>query len=198
MTPSDETLAFQACKGNLDAFEQLVTRYQQQVFRVAYRMTNNREESEDIAQEVFINIYRKFSQFDPSKRFAPWLYRIAVNTCISNIRRKKKYVSLNLDDIQEQQIDLHQHLSVDPLIKLEQAQLKETINQALKEIPEHYRIILILRYQLDLTNQEIAEILGISRENVEVKVHRARKNLRGILLEQLDEGRGIHGLQSSK
>ncbi|MGE5405608.1 MAG: RNA polymerase sigma factor [Candidatus Saccharibacteria bacterium] len=198
MGPSDEMLAADTLKGNLDAFEELVGRYQKPVFRVAYRMMGNHEEAEDVAQEVFINVYNKMYQFDPSKKFAPWLFKITTNTCISRLRRKKKVVLLNFEEAATRQIEYEHSDYIDPLANLERAELRETVNKAMLEMPETYRAIIILRYQMDLTNSEIAETLGITRENVEVKMHRARKMLRGILASKLTEGGINNGLQAGR
>lgn len=198
MVQSDELLAIEMLKGNLDAFEELVNRYQKPVFKIAYRMVGQREEAEDVSQEIFITVFQKIHQFDPAKKFTPWLYRVAVNTCISRLRRKKKVVLLNFDDPSNRQIEfLHSELD-DPILHIEQEELRKEIAEALLKMPEGYRAMIILRYQLDLTNAEIAETLGITKENVEVKMHRARKLLRKILVEKMAEGRFVYELQAGK
>ncbi|MCR4400229.1 MAG: sigma-70 family RNA polymerase sigma factor [Syntrophomonadaceae bacterium] len=187
-TTADEFLAQQALDGDLDAFEELVLRHQRMVFAVAYRMTGQREEAEDVAQEVFVNLYRKLARFDSSRRFLPWLQRVTVNTCISHLRRRKKVVALSFDD----SLAHHSHEQpasalLDPARALEAKELRGDIQHALLRLPESYRAVLILRYQLELSNQEIADLLGVSRENIEVRIHRARKALRKHLLARLEE-----------
>ncbi len=188
MAPSDERLVYEVLKGNLSAFEELVHRYERQVFTIAYRMTNQREEAEDIAQEVFINVYRKLYQFDTSRSFAPWIQKIAVNTCITRLRKKKKVITVSFDDNINNRSSVGLNIDYgDPSVVYDRQQLREDISEALLELPETYRAMLILRYQLEMSNQEIAESLGITRENVEVKMHRARKSLRRVLLERRGE-----------
>ena len=188
MAPSDERLVYETLQGNLSAFEELVHRYERQVFTIAYRMTNQREEAEDVAQEVFINVYRKLYQFDTSRRFAPWIQKIAVNTCITRLRKKKKVISVSFDDSLNNRSEVFPNIDYsDPSVVYDRQQLREDINEALLQLPESYRAMLILRYQLEMSNQEIAEALGITRENVEVRIHRARKSLRKVLLERRDE-----------
>lgn len=185
--PTDEMLADQVLKGELAAFEELLNRYKKSVFSIAYRIIGNYHEAEDISQEVFVTVYNKLYQFDNSKKFAPWIHRIAVNTCISAMRKKNKVVLVNFD---EGYIPFDAELkksSTDPQIVFEKKELKYEIEAALLELPEAYRTIIVLRYQLDLDNQEIADILGISRENVEVKAHRARKALRKTILKRSNE-----------
>lgn len=194
MVESDEILALKCSKGELRAFEELVTRYHRKVYVIAYRLLEQPEEAEDVTQEVFLQVYRKIYQFDPKQKFAAWLYRITVNTCISKRRKKKNVVFVNFDEYSQAAANRGTNEAFDPLLNLELYELKAKIESALKAIPDKYRTIIILRYQLDLSNQEIADILGITKENVEVRIHRARKMLRSILLQNLDEGRVTNGL----
>lgn len=189
MNRSDEALADQVIKGDLAAFEELVSRYQKPVFKVAYRMVGQKEEAEDLVQEVFIHVYQKMGHFDPAKRFKPWLYRVAVNTCISRLRRKQKVVFLSFDDALTGSVESNAARSISPDKNIEMQELQKEVHQAVLEMPENYRAMIILRYQLDLTNPEIAEILSITKENVEVRMHRAHKHLRRILLARMAEGR---------
>lgn len=198
MATSDESLAAEVLKGNLDAFEELVKRYQQAIVKIAYRMVGDRDEAEDIAQEVFIKVYNNIHLFDSDKRFAPWLYRIATNTCISRLRRRKKVVLLNFEDGLTRQLEYQNTDYIDPLERLENEELHKLIMQTLLDLPESYRMVIILRYQADLTNQEISESLGITKENVEIRIHRARKMLRTLLISRLGEGRTGNGLQTGK
>ncbi len=196
---TDEMLATQALNGELSAFEELVNRYKGSVFAIIYRMLGQYQEAEDISQEVFITVYQKLYQFDAEKRFGPWIHKIAVNTAISSLRKKKKVVTLSFDEtyIQAQE-DLPMLNIVDPELTVERKELREDIETAIKELSENYKIVIILRYQLELTNQEIADTLGISKENVEVKIHRARRALRKALQKNWEE-RGIkHELSASR
>lgn len=188
---SDESLSQQVLSGDTAAFEELMNRYKRSIFTIAYRMMGNYHEAEDICQEVFITVFNKMYQFDSNKKFAPWINRIAVNTCISTLRKRNKVVSLSFDETyipgNDQELnDLYE----DPHLIIEQQELKAEIEEALLELPESYRVVLILRYQLDLKNQEIAEVIGASRENVDVKIHRARKALRKAMLKKWNE-RGL-------
>lgn len=188
---SDENLSQQVLSGDTAAFEELMNRYKRSIFTIAYRMMGNYHEAEDICQEVFITVFNKMYQFDSNKKFAPWINRIAVNTCISTLRKRNKVVSLSFDETyipgNDQELnDLYE----DPHLIIEQQELKAEIEEALLELPESYRVVLILRYQLDLKNQEIAEVIGASRENVDVKIHRARKALRKAMLKKWNE-RGL-------
>jgi len=186
---SDEKLAQQILSGDTAAFEELMNRYKKSIFTIAYRMMGNYHEAEDICQDVFITVYNKMYQFDSSKKLGPWIHRIAVNTCISTLRKRNKVVSISFDEtyIPANDLELNE-LYEDPHLIIERQELKAEIEDALMELPESYRIVLVLRYQLDLKNQEIAEIIGISRENVDVKIHRARKALRKMILKKWNGG----------
>jgi len=175
----------------MSAFEELVNRYKRPVFSIVYRMIGQYQEAEDITQEVFINVYEKLYQFDSNKKFGPWIYRIATNASISALRKKKKVITLDFDETYGKAYeDYYLADSGDPQIMFEHAELKIFTDKAINELPENYRVVIILRYQMDLNNQEIAEVLGVSKENVEVRVHRARKALRKIVEKHWEE-RGL-------
>jgi RNA polymerase sigma-70 factor (ECF subfamily) len=191
MSISDESLACQSLNGDISAFEELVNRYKKPVFSIVYRMIGQYQEAEDISQEVFINVYEKLYQFDSSKKFAPWIYRIATNASISALRKKKKVVMLDFDETYGKAYeDYYTANSTDPQLMFEREELRHFINEAINQLPDSYRAVIILRYQIDLNNQEIADVLGVSKENIEVKVHRARKALRKILFKIWEE-RGL-------
>jgi len=197
MSLSDEALALQVVNGDLSAFEELVNRHQRSVFKIAYRMVGQKEEAEDLAQEVFIHVYQKMYLFNTSKSFVPWLYRVAVNTCISRLRRKQKVVFLSFDDALAAGTEFMGSSIVSPDLNLERQELHNEISRALLKMPEGYRAMIILRYQLDLNNREIAEVLGITKENVEVRMHRAHKLMRQLLAARLSEGRVEREVQAS-
>ena len=188
---SDENLARQVLKGDLSAFEELVNRYKNLVFSIVYRILGQYQESEDITQDVFLSVYQKLYQFDFDKKFRPWIQRIAVNASITALRKRKKIINLSFDEGLGKDIDpyIPAHIP-DPQSEYEKQELKMEINQALLEINDGYRMLILLRYQLDLDNSEIAQILGVSRENIEVRLHRARKALRRTVIKQWSE-RGL-------
>lgn len=195
---SDEILARQALKGEAAAFEELVDRYKNSVFAIVYRILGQYQEAEDITQDVFISVYQKLYQFDPNKKFRPWIQRIAVNASITALRKKKKIVNLSFDEGLGKDIDpyLPAHIP-DPQTEFEKSELRQEINDALLSLNEGYRVLIILRYQMDLDNKEIAQILGVSRENIEVRLHRARKALRRIVVQQWSERGNSHELPAS-
>ena len=188
---SDESLACKCLEGDILAFEELVNRYKRPVFSIVYRMIGQYQEAEDITQEVFINVYEKLYQFDSNKKFSPWIYRIATNASISALRKKKKVITLDFDEAYGKAYeDYYTADSGNPQLMFEREELKFFTDKAINELPENYRVVIMLRYQMDLNNQEIAEVLGVSKENIEVRVHRARKALRKIVQKHWEE-RGL-------
>jgi RNA polymerase sigma-70 factor (ECF subfamily) len=186
---TDENLTKQVLRGELSAFEELVKRYKNVVFAIVYRILGNYQEAEDVSQEVFLVVFQKLHQFDSTRSFSPWINRIAVNTCVSYLRKNRKVVTLSFDETGSTQYDYayHEWYASDPEIAFEKKELQEEIDQALMMLPESYRLVIVLRYKLELNNQEIADTLHISKENVEVKVHRARRALRKIILQRWKE-----------
>lgn len=189
---TDEMLAQQTLRGKLSAFEELVERYKNIVFSIVYRILGQYQEAEDVTQEVFITVYEKMYQFDSNRRFGPWINRIAVNACVNHLRKNRKVITLSFDETAGKQYETAYRVSYDddPELVFEKVELKQEIDAALLELSDSYRLIINLRFRMEFNNQEIAEILGISKENVEVKVHRARKALRKIILRKWKE-RGI-------
>lgn len=196
---SDELLASQTLNGELSAFEELVNRYKGSVFAIVYRIVGQYQEAEDISQEVFITVYQKLYQFDTNKKFAPWIHKIAVNTSISHLRKNRKYTTFSFDETYMQDQDnLPKSAIIDPELSLENKELYEDILNAINKLSTNYKVVLTLRYQLELTNQEIADTLGISKENVEVRIHRARKALRQVLMADWEKRGTIHELSTSR
>lgn len=186
-------LVNQTLRGEILAFEELVNRYKNSVFSIVYRMTGQYQEAEDISQDVFLTVYQKLYQFDNKRKFSPWIHRIAINTCISSLRKKNKVVTLNFDESFSKQYeqDINYNYSYqDPELMFEKKELKEEIEAAIRELPDNYKMVIVLRYQMDYNNQEIADILNVTRENIEVRIHRARKALRKVIINNWEK-RGL-------
>jgi len=194
---SDEMLVAQTLAGDMSAFEEIVDRYKNTVFAIVYRMLGQYQEAEDVAQDVFLTVYQKLYQFDQTKKFAPWINRIAVNTSISTLRKKNKVITINFDEayIYDNKNDAAHY---NPEKVYERKEILDEIKSAIEELPESYKTVIILRYQMDYSNQEIADILEVSRENVEVKVHRARKALRKIIIKKWDQRGAARELPTNK
>jgi len=172
---SDEQLVTLVLKGKTEAFDVLVERYQKQVFALAYRLGGDYDEARDMAQEAFIRIYGELAQYDQQRRFFPWMYRVAHNTCI-NMLRKRPAASAPLESIYD--VSAGDAASAD---SYEQLELTDALNRALQSLPQKYRSPLVLKYLSDMSYQEIAQQLGLPVSTVETRLFRARAMLKKAL-----------------
>jgi RNA polymerase sigma-70 factor, ECF subfamily len=179
--PSDETLAQRAQQGEISAFAELVSRYQRTVLNLAYRMLGDPQEAEDVAQEVFIRAYQSLGSFDSSRRFFSWLYRIAVNRCLS-VRARPRTESLDEED---------GAALPDPANSPEQqaarGETRAAVQRAIAALPQHERALVALRYGADLSYEEIAATMQLPLGTVKTRLFRARQRLAGLLKEEGDE-----------
>jgi len=181
MELSDETLARQTQGGDTDAFVTLVARYQRTVFNVAYRMLGNAQDAEDIAQEVFLRAYQSIWRFDPSRPFFSWLYRIAVNSCLT-ARTRPRAVALT-DEVAAS--------LPAPTPSPEQQVLRDerqaAVQAAVARLAEHERALVALRYDADLSYDAIATTLGLPLGTVKTRLFRVRQRLAQLLHEDYDD-----------
>lgn len=168
-------------RGNDEAFADIVTQFQNGVYHVCYRMLRNAEESEDVAQETFIRAYTKLDTFDQKRKFSTWIYRIATNLCIDYLRKKKPDYSLDATVPGTEGLDMYSQLASsddspdDEVVTLE---TNDTVLDAIDQLSETYRSVIILRYLKELPLKEISEILDIPLGTVKTRVHRGREQLR--------------------
>lgn len=165
---ADEQLVKEILEGNVELFRELVTRYQHRVLSVAYNVTLNQKDAEDIAQEVFLQIYRSLSSFQFEAAFSTWVYRVTMNKAL-DWKRKRKGIQIELVDRQD---DFSTERFV--LKKLEEEKLKQMIDQ----LPEIYHDVLHLYYFEQRSYQQIAKELSIELKTVESRLYRARSLLR--------------------
>lgn len=172
-------------KGDQQAFESLVRKYKTTVFNTIYSVMGNAQEADDIAQEVFLKVYTKADSFKGESSFSTWLYRITVNRCIDELRRRKnKIISYETEFNQEEKLKLKDVLANrenDITEKLRQKELQDIIQKAMNSLPEKYRIILTLKEIEGLSYKEISQIMKISLAKVKIWLFRARQKLKGKL-----------------
>jgi len=165
--------------GDLAAFEQLVERYQNMVYGLALSIVRSPEDAEEAAQDAFIKLFRARHQFDGSRDLEPWLLRIAGNACRDRLRRRRAASLPVLDDIDG--ADLAQQLP-DTRAGISAAQaLQQMVRSELDRLSERARLPLELKYLRGMTNQQIADALGISVSNVKVQLARAKDVLQSRL-----------------
>jgi RNA polymerase sigma-70 factor, ECF subfamily len=171
---AEDREAIEACqRGDRDAFDRLVERYQRDVYRLCYRYVNNHHDANDLAQESFLKAYRAIGRFRGDSAFSTWLYRIAVNTCL-NFRALRKLPSEPLED---DVADVRRGVSD----RMEEDELSEQVRDAVSRLPEKQRATLILKIYHDLTHEEVAQILGSSVGTVKANLFHALGNLRKML-----------------
>lgn len=175
----DKVLVERVLDGDRSAFNQLVVKYRNRVMGLAVRMLGDRAEAEDVAQDIFVKIYRSLDGFQGAALFSTWLYRVAANSCINHRRkiRLRRSVSVDVDEVEMSQPDAPSN----PHDLLEEKQLKLLVEQAIRVLPEEQRIVLILRDIEGLTYEEIAETLDLELGTVRSRLHRARMALQGKL-----------------
>ncbi len=184
MKISDEVLVKKSKEGDYSSFEELVKRYEQKIYNLAYRIMGNRADAKDILQETFLQTFRKLSGFKGKSLFSTWIYRIAVNLCLMRKRRDKimKTVSLDTPIVTRKEDELKREFPEDwsksPAATLENKELRETLNRAIDLLPEDYKSAFILRDMNNLSNEEAARVLKISVPAVKSRLHRARMFLR--------------------
>lgn len=177
----DGMLISLSAQGDEQAFEQLIRRYQHAVFSMIYRYVGDHSSAEDLAQEIFIKVWRNAAGFQGKSKFSTWLYRIVVNHCLNhNSKQKKNVISLNqIGECEGIDGSLPAYRERDKKLQIEQ------IQKALAELPDRQRFALVLAHYEDKSHEEIAEIMKISLPAVHSLIFRARcalkKKLRRLL-----------------
>jgi len=176
-------------KGDEKAFEEIVRRYQRQVANIIYLTLGNREEVDDLSQEVFVRVFRSLGRFEFDSSLYSWIYRIAVNLCIDEIRKKRIRKLIPLDFLTEKKLETEKRsketaTSSDELLQKEK---KEIIRGALDKLSPLHRTVILLREYQDLSYGEIAKTLRISPQAVKSRIFRAREELRELLKDYFQE-----------
>lgn len=175
---SDEQLAALALNGDQEAFAVLVERYQKQVFSLAYRLGGDYDEARDLAQEAFIQIYQELGRFDSSRRFFPWMYRVAHNTCINMLRKRPR----EQPAAEEEMLFVAEDRAHTPEEVFEQQEHYASLAEALLALPEKYRSPLVLKYLEGLSYQQIGEVMDLPVSTIETRLFRGRNMLKKALL----------------
>lgn len=190
MTYSDQELVQKTLDGDMDSFSVLVERYQKQIYSLTYRLTNDPEDARDLAQEVFIHIYKVLGKYDQERKFFSWMYKVATNVCYNALRRGKSEHSVNLDKV----------IEIMPLVGNDEAQpeeyyarreTQEIVRKAVAELPDKYRLPLVLRYLEEFTYKEIAEYMDLPVTTIETRLYRGKALLQK-RLQSLGEGGAVH------
>ncbi len=174
--PVDNELIKRVLQGEQALYAQLVKRYQNYVFTIVMRYTSNREDAEEIAQDVFVKAYRSLADFRGESKFSTWLYTIVTTTCITFLRKKKVPIH-SLDTEQVFELADNQN-STFKANQVEQKSKVQVINEALRLLSIDDARIITLFYQAEQSLEEIGRILGVDPNTAKVKLHRARVRLK--------------------
>lgn len=169
----EKELVIRAKNGDIEAFEKLVELYKNRAFSLAFVRLRNREDARDIMQEVFIRIYYNLKRFDANKNFFSWFYKIEMNL-LKNYYRHKKRIKENSSEERDEDFEFW----VNDSISMEE---KMTLWNAIEKLRDEEKDIVLLRYFENLDDSKIAETLGISPQNVRVKLFRIKQKLLEIL-----------------
>ncbi len=182
-SPSEELVLVRAAKGGDDeAFNQLVKRYDRNVFRIAQHITQNREDAEDVVQDAFLKAYTNLQQFQEQSKFYTWLVRIAVNEALMKLRRRRPERTVSLDEeIQTGEDSIPREVadwSPNPEQNYNQSELREILTKTIQGLPPGFRTVFILRDVEGLSTEETADALELSIPAVKSRLLRARLQLR--------------------
>jgi RNA polymerase sigma-70 factor (ECF subfamily) len=179
----DASLMLRVKRGDTEAFAELVDKYKQPVMNLVFRLLRDATEAEDLAQGVFVQVYKSAHRYEVSARFSTWLFTIARNLCLNEIRRRSRHPADSLDatypeaeDQPARQFEDRKAFSApDALLRRE---LEQKIDQALAELPENQRMAVLLCRQEELSYEEIAKVLGCSLSATKSLIHRGRETLK--------------------
>jgi RNA polymerase sigma-70 factor (ECF subfamily) len=180
--PDDNRLITACRSGKTEAFGVLVSRYQDRLYPTVFRLTGCAEDALDLLQEAFLRAYQKLDHFNGESSFYTWVYRIAVNLALSDLRKRRPAVggSLTIDPPDRRGAD-------EPSASLERAEREERIQQALGALAPDHRTIVVMKEFDDLRYDEIGAMLGIPVGTVRSRLHRARCELRERLRDLVDD-----------
>ncbi len=174
----DDELIGRVLSGDDEAFQSLMERYRTRVHRLAMRFTRDKEDAEEVLQEVFLTVYQKLGQFQGKSSFSTWLYRVAVNSALMRLRKNDNAEIVSIED-------LHEELPLDetetgpgPFDRLTTEESMVVIEKAMDGMPADFKTVLILRDVENFSTDETAEIMNLSPPAVKSRLHRARLFLR--------------------
>jgi RNA polymerase sigma-70 factor (ECF subfamily) len=189
----DAALMLQVKQGDTAAFTTLVEKYKQPVTNLVRRTLRDETEAEDLAQNVFVQVWKSASRYESRAKFSTWLFTIARNLCLNEIRRRSRHPAESLDAPHPDQEDQPRHQIEDvknfsPPDSLLHGELALKIEEALADLPENQRTAILLCRQDELSYEEIAEVLGCSLSATKSLIHRGRETLKEKLKPYLRTG----------
>jgi len=185
----EKELVRRAQKGDLEAYDQLVQRYQERIYATVYHMTSNHEDANDLAQEAFIKAFQALNSFKGGSTFYTWIYRIAVNKTLNFLKQRKNRFHMSLNDLDfntENNPDLVALISdKTPRRAAGLKELQGKLNEALLKLSEHHRLVMVLHDVQGQSHEEIAEIMNCNIGTVRSRLFYARQQMQGWLADYL-------------
>ncbi|MTI83665.1 MAG: sigma-70 family RNA polymerase sigma factor [Firmicutes bacterium] len=176
---SDEQLVDKFKSGSVEAFEELVNRYERKVYTLAYRFTGNYADAGDMVQEVFIRVYRALPKFRAESSFSTWIYKVAANVCRDELRKQRRKKSVSLENMEANQGEIAvTDEAQSPEEFVEQRDLQARVQKYIDQLTEDQRMILLLREMHQLSYEEMADVLECSLGTVKSRLSRARLALK--------------------
>jgi RNA polymerase sigma-70 factor (ECF subfamily) len=178
---ADTDLISRAAGGDSSAFQTLVERHRSMVYRVAYQFAGNHHDAEDIAQEVFIKVYRSLDRFRQDAQLTSWMYRIVMNACIDHRRRQRPAVAAPFGEEAEQRMLNTPEERPDPEERAYAGELGQVLESEIGRLPNGQRVVFVMRHHQGMKLSEIAEALGLAEGTVKRQLHAAVHRLRQAL-----------------
>lgn len=180
-------------QGDAAAFTTLVEKYKQPVMNVVFRTLRDESEAEDLAQNVFVQVWKSAPRYEITAKFSTWLFTITRNLCLNEIRRRSRHPAESLDAPHPEQEDQPRHQfedakNISPPETLLEGELEDKVGEAIAALPEHQRTALLLCRQDELSYEEIAAVLGCSVSATKSLIHRGRETLKDRLKPYLRTG----------
>ena len=189
----DAALMLRVKRGDDAAFAELVEKFKQPVMNLVFRIIRDATEAEDIAQNVFVQVHKSAPRYTPTAKFSTWLFTIARNLCLNEIRRRSRHPADSLEGTHQESEDALSRQFEDqktqmPAEAMLQTELEQKIEQALADLPEAQRTAILLCRRDDLSYEDIAEIIGTSLSATKSLIHRGRETLKQKLKPYLHSG----------
>lgn len=181
MMSADTDLISRAAGGDASAFQALVERHRSMVYRVAYQFAGNHHDAEDIAQEVFIKVYRSLDRFRQDAQLTSWMYRIVMNACIDHRRRQRPAIAAPFGEEAEQRMLNTPEDTPGPEERAYAGELGQVLESEIGRLPNGQRVVFIMRHHQGMKLCEIAEALGLAEGTVKRQLHAAVHRLRQTL-----------------
>jgi RNA polymerase sigma-70 factor (ECF subfamily) len=193
---SDDELVARARDRDLGAFETLVERHEERLYRVAMRLLRNENDAQEVLQDALVSAWQNLGSFAGRSQFGSWVYRVTVNAALMLLRTRRRRPTVSVEEmtptaldaaVSQSQLGSTSDWSKRPDEQLQSGELKQHVEAALDTLPEILRLVFVLRDVEGLSTEETADVLGISIPNVKTRLHRARLALRGAIGEYFEK-----------